>query len=146
MLIKLEIQLSVRRVLWLSHSFAHSLTHPTERHSEKVALFGVTVYSVLTPNRWWETGSSNDKQLQSIHSYKQSQFSCIQFKTQEFVVCSTTLTLYSNISALQLACTSHGDALHSYTTHSASVRLSVTIPMQAISCSFTTKVILPTWY
>jgi len=95
MLIKLEIQLSVRRLLWLSHSFVRSLTHSTERHSEKVALFGVTVYSVLTPNRWWETGSSNDNQPQSIHSYKQSQFSYVQFNTQEFVVWSTTSTLNS---------------------------------------------------
>jgi len=146
MLIKLEIQLFVTQFLWLSHSYVRSLTHPTERHSEKVAVFGVTVCSVLTPNRWWETGSNNDNQPQSIHSYKQSQCSRIQLSTQEFVVWSTTLALNRKIAALQLACTLHGDALHSYTTHSASARLSVTIPMQVILCSCTTKVILPTWY
>lgn len=105
MLIKLEIQLSVTQFLWLSHSFSRSLTHATERHSEKVAAFGVTVCSVLTPNRWWETGSNNDNQPQSIHSYKQSQFSRIQLSTQEFVVWSTMLALNRRIAALQLACT-----------------------------------------
>jgi hypothetical protein len=80
----------------------HSLTNATERHSEKVALFGVTVCSVLTPNGWWETGSSNDNQPQSIHSYKQSRFSWIQFNIQAFVVWSTTLASNRNMSALQL--------------------------------------------
>jgi hypothetical protein len=79
----------------------YSLTHATERHSEKVALFGVTVCSVLTPNRWWETGSSKDNQPQSIHSYKQSYFSWIQFNTQSFIVWpSIAIYRHWNLSAL----------------------------------------------